>query len=197
MPRRSGEGMNCSFRLCMAGMALGNGACVVAQRINITDEGSVTETLRKLHPGQYVWAPQLALEGKLLFIINLSTQRAILLRNGVPIAASTVSTGRPGRETPTGVFSVLEKQIEHHSSKYDNASMPYMQRLTWRGIALHAGKVPGYPASHGCIRLPPAFAKLLFGVTSTGMEVVVTDRSSDERISQRPDPSVPVTQDTG
>src|SRR4029078_12043271 len=137
--------------------------------------GSVVETEAKLRAGQFVWAPEVAPSGPMLLIVNLATQRALLFRNGVPIAATTVSTGRPGHATPTGVFTILQKQIEHYSSIYDSAPMPYMQRLTWQGVALHAGNLPGYPASHGCIRLPLEFAKLLFGVTTLGTPVIVAD----------------------
>ena len=114
-------------------------------------------------------------EGPALVIVNLKTQKLVLFHNGVPIGASTVSSGSPGRETPTGVFTILQKRKEHYSSTYNNAPMPNMQRLTERGIALHAGKLPGYPASHGCIRLPHAFSGLLFGATNVGMTVVITD----------------------
>lgn len=157
----------------------------VAQRVDIA-AGSVAETVAKLKPGEYVWEPQIAPLGPMLLIVNTHTQRALLFRNGVPIAATTVSTGRPGRETPTGVFTVLEKQIVHHSSKYDNAPMPYMQRLTWQGVALHAGNLPGYPASHGCIRMPAGFAKLLYATTALGMTVVITDHPTQPRIAPTP-----------
>ena len=76
-----------------------------------------------------------------------------------------VSSGQKGRETPAGIFSVLSKNAEHYSNLYDDAFMPHMQRLTWSGIALHGGPLPGYPASHGCIRLPYSFAERLFGTT--------------------------------
>jgi len=122
----------------------------------------------------------------MLLIVNLSTQRALLFRNGVPIGASTVSTGKPGHTTPTGIFTVLQKQVEHYSSKYDSAPMPYMQRLTWYGVALHAGNLPGYPASHGCIRLPKGFAKLLYGETSVGMTVVISQGRATPRLAPTP-----------
>ena len=109
-----------------------------------------------------------------MLVVNLETQRAVLFRNGVPIGASTVSSGKPGHETPTGVFTILQKRKEHYSSTYNNAPMPNMQRLTRKGIALHAGNLPGYPASHGCIRLPAKFSALLFGATELGMTVVIT-----------------------
>ena len=148
--------------------------------------GSIVETVQKLRPGQYVWAPDIAPRGPTLLVVNVKTQRAILYRNGVPIGASTVSTGRPGYRTPTGVFTILEKHVEHYSSKYDSAPMPYMQRLTWYGIALHAGHLPGYPASHGCIRLPHGFAKQLYGATQLGMTVAITDGPTVPRIAQPP-----------
>ena len=128
----------------------------------------------KLKPGQYLWEPERAPSGPALVIVNLATQRLLLFRDGVPIAASTISSGKTGHETPTGVFTILQKNEKHFSKTYNNAPMPNMQRLTWRGVALHAGNLPGYPASHGCVRLPLQFSKLLFGQTSVGMTVVIT-----------------------
>jgi hypothetical protein len=157
-----------------------------AQQVNLSS-GSVVQTVAKLRPGQYVWAPEVAPGGPMLLVVNLTTQRAVLFRNGVPIGATTISTGRPGYRTPTGAFTILQKHVEHYSSKYDNAPMPYMQRLTWYGVALHAGQLPGYPASHGCVRLPAGFAKLLYGVTRLGMTVVVTDRALTPRIAPTPE----------
>jgi hypothetical protein len=131
--------------------------------------------IEELKPGGYLWAPAIAPRGPVTMIISLATQRAYVYRNGVPIGVSTVSTGSPGHETPTGIFVILQKAVTHHSNRYSNAPMPFMQRLTWSGIAMHAGNLPGYPASHGCIRLPPKFAKLLFGITIRGLTVVITD----------------------
>src|SRR5579864_2660142 len=156
-----------------------------AQQVDV-GSGSVTKTVAHLRPGQFVWAPDIAPKGPMLLIVNLKTQHAVLYRNGVPIGASTVSTGRPGHTTPTGVFTILEKQVEHYSSKYDSAPMPYMERLTWYGVALHAGNLPGYPASHGCIRMPKDFAKLLYGVTGLGMTVVIADVPSAPRVAPIP-----------
>ncbi|MCF2513465.1 L,D-transpeptidase family protein [Sphingomonas sp. G124] len=147
----------------------------------------ILEVVPTLKAGQFVWAPDAAAEGPGLLIVNLATQRAILFRNGVPIGASSVSTGRPGYETPTGVFTILEKQKVHHSRTYDNAPMPNMQRLTWKGIALHAGNLPGYPASHGCIRLPPKFSALLFDATRLGMTVIITSLPVAPQQSAPPD----------
>ena len=151
-----------SWLSLLSAAAIAAGGPLFSQRIAI-GSGSVVRTVTGLKAGQFVWAPEIAPEGPMLLIINLSTQRALLFRNGVPIGATTVSTGKVGHDTPTGIFAVLQKQVEHHSSKYDNAPMPYMQRLTWGGVALHAGNLPGFPASHGCIRLPSGFAKLLYG----------------------------------
>lgn len=91
------------------------------------------------------------------------------------MAATAISTGSLGRETPTGVFTVLAKEVMHRSTIYDDAPMPYMQRLTEKGIAIHAGDLPGYPASHGCIRLPNEFAKRLYGITAIGTPVMITN----------------------
>lgn len=133
---------------------------------------------------EYEWHPQLAPEGPITIVVRVPRQTAYVYRNGVRIARSKVSTGMPGHEAPIGVFTILEKRREHYSNRYDAAPMPYMQRLTWGGIALHAGAVPGYPASHGCIRLPYDFAEKLFSITSNGMTVIVSN-ASDE--SEAPD----------
>jgi lipoprotein-anchoring transpeptidase ErfK/SrfK len=128
-----------------------------------------------LKPGEFIWDANIAPEGPMTVVVNLKSQRAYVYRNGVRIGASTVSTGKPGHKTPTGVFTILQKNKDHKSNLYNSAPMPYMQRLTWDGIALHAGNLPGYPASHGCIRLPLEFSKKLFETSNMGMTVVVTD----------------------
>jgi hypothetical protein len=119
-------------------------------------------------------------------IVSLPLQRAYVYRNGVLIGVTTVSTGAPGHGTPTGVFTVLQKKVMHRSNLYDSAPMPYMQRLTWGGIAMHAGHLPGYPASHGCIRMPMGFARQLYGVTRLGMTVVITDSDALPRLAPAP-----------
>jgi hypothetical protein len=133
--------------------------------------------IEALKPGQFIWAPAAAPAGPMVMVVSLDRQQAYVYRNGVRIGVSTVSTGKKGKETPTGVFTILQKKEEHYSNLYNSAPMPFMQRLTWDGIALHAGNLPGKPASHGCIRLPLAFAKALFGETSMGMTVVITDQA--------------------
>lgn len=143
-------------------------------------------TTGELRAGEFVWTPQLAPRGPVLIVVSLLEQQAYVYRNGIRIGMSSVSTGQAGYETPTGVFSILQKRREHYSNLYDNAPMPYMQRLTWDGIALHAGKVPGYPASHGCIRLPYAFSEKLFGITTHGMTVAVTASISGVPVTASP-----------
>src|SRR5215468_11062357 len=131
-----------------------------------------------LKPGVYVWEPERAPEGPLLIVASITEQVAYVYRNGIRIARSSCSTGRPGHRTPTGVFTILEKEVHHTSSIYEGAEMPYMERVTWGGIALHAGDLPGYPDSHGCVRLPLEFSKLLFGVTMKGATVIIANTHS-------------------
>src|SRR5258708_38592474 len=107
-----------------------------------------------LKPGEYDWHPELSPTGPVVVLVSLPDQVLYVYRNGVRIANSTVSSGKPGKTTPTGVFTVLQKKVRHTSSIYEGAQMPHMQRLTWSGIALHAGHLPGYPASAGCVRMP-------------------------------------------
>ncbi|ARS27526.1 hypothetical protein KC8_09505 [Sphingomonas sp. KC8] len=148
--------------------------------------GSIADAVAALKPGEFIWAPDVAPDGPVMIIVSLQTQRAYVYRNGVIIGVSTVSTGKEGHETPTGVFTVLQKAKDHKSNLYNNAPMPFMQRLTWDGIALHAGNLPGYPASHGCIRLPMAFARQLYGATSLGLTVVITDAHDVPRVAPTP-----------
>lgn len=130
-----------------------------------------------LDPGEFAWRPELAPNGPVEIVVSIPLQRAYVYRSGTLIGVTTVSTGRPGHATPTGSFDILEKRREHYSNLYNNAPMPFMQRLTWDGIALHAGQIPGRPASHGCVRLPMAFARELFQVTRVGATVHILDES--------------------
>jgi hypothetical protein len=131
-----------------------------------------------LKNGEFNWFPERQAGGPILIIVSIPDQLVHVYRNGIRIAASTCSTGKPGHRTPTGVFQILQKDKHHRSSTYSNAPMPNMNRLTWSGIALHAGNLPGYPASHGCVRLPMQFSELLFDITRKGMTVVIADESS-------------------
>ncbi len=132
-----------------------------------------------LKPGEWLLYPEIAPDGPVLVYVDIGRQRATVYRNGVRIGVSTISSGKKGHSTPTGVFTILQKAKVHHSSTYDNAPMPYMQRLTWKGVAMHAGNLPGYPASHGCVRLPLEFAKRLFQVTEMGGTVVIAGGHED------------------
>jgi hypothetical protein len=117
---------------------------------------------------------QPAPKGPLIISIAIANQHLTVYDGGVPIARAPVSTGMSGHPTPMGVFSVIQKQKWHQSNIYSGAPMPYMQRITWSGVAMHAGVLPGYPASHGCIRMPHDFAVRLYGMTKMGVRVFVT-----------------------
>ena len=137
-----------------------------------------------LKPGEYQWLDSKPAPGMLIVVISLDAQRAYVYRNGQRIATSTISSGRPGRETPTGVYPILAKEKMHHSNLYDDAAMPFMQRLTWDGVALHAGRIPGHPASHGCVRLPKDFARDLYALTERGQTVVISEDDSVESLQR-------------
>ncbi|KAF1688235.1 hypothetical protein B1992_01610 [Pseudoxanthomonas broegbernensis] len=146
-----------------------------------------------LRPGEFLWHPEVSPAGPVVLVVSLDEQRAYVYRNGVAIGLSTISSGKPGHETPAGVFTILQKNRDHRSNLYNNAPMPYMQRLTWDGIALHGGALPGYPASHGCVRLPQAFAQKLFGITRNGDTVVVADAKASPTTLVYPAVIAPVT----
>src|SRR5690349_22332927 len=149
-----------------------------------TPTGKPTGTLK---PGQYWWNPQLSPTGPVVVLVSIPQQTMHVYRNGVLIGRSTVSTGSKGHATPGGVFSILEKKQTHRSKKYNNAPMPYMQRLTWSGIAMHSGQLPGYAASHGCVRLPYDFSQLLFSTTNRGGTVIIgDDKTPVPRLASNP-----------
>lgn len=109
--------------------------------------------------------------------VSKDTQSLVVYDGDQIVATSNVSTGKPGHTTPSGIFSVIEKARMHHSNLYESAPMPWMQRITWDGVALHEAKyVPSYPASHGCVRMPAKFARTLWGMTKRGFHVVISDR---------------------
>jgi len=109
----------------------------------------------ELKTGDYVWKPEVSPTGPVVIIVSLQEQKLYAYRNGIRVGRSTISSGKDGHRTPTGIFTILEKNVTHHSSIYKGASMPFQERLTWGGVAMHAGNLPGYPASHGCVRLAP------------------------------------------
>jgi hypothetical protein len=167
--------LRCTFLLsaaCAAG--LGASHCFAAASLPADPDGY------SLQPGEFTWLSDARESGAspVTLLVSLRDQRGYLYRDGQRIAVTTVSTGTPGHDTPTGVFPIINKQPVYHSKKYDNAAMPWMQRLTMWGHALHAGHVRAGPASHGCVRLPAAFARELYSLTRTGDLVVISEDTS-------------------
>lgn len=113
-------------------------------------------------------------QGPLVIVVSIERQKVTVYDTNGVFAESPVSTGMKGHSTPMGVFSVIQKHKFHHSNIYSGAPMPYMQRITWSGVAMHAGVLPGYPASHGCIRMPMSFAMKMWNWTRMGARVIVT-----------------------
>lgn len=138
---------------------------------------------RQRDPSTFSWHPELSTTGPVVVAVSLKSQQAAVYRNGIKIGECLVSTGKPGHETPTGVFHILNKDADHHSKTYNNAPMPFSERLTWGGVALHAGSLPGYPSSHGCVHLPYEFSRKLFAITHVGTTVVITDEAPDVHVS--------------
>jgi hypothetical protein len=149
-----------------------------AQEPFVVEDEPLPATEIALQPGQFLWLADPSTPGQLIIVVSLGEQRAYLHRGNTLVAISTISSGRPGRETPTGVYEILQKEKMHRSNLYDDAPMPYMQRLTWEGVALHAGRISGQPSSHGCVRLPSEFARVLFNITQPGELVVISDDAS-------------------
>ena len=126
-----------------------------------------------LKPGEFQWAADIPTTGETKVVIDTLTQRFYVYRADKLVGVSTISSGKKGKETPLGFWKVITKKVKGYSRKYDNAPMPYMQMYDPKGIAFHAGPNPGYPASHGCVRLPVKFAEKLFGMTKIGTEVII------------------------
>jgi L,D-transpeptidase catalytic domain len=162
-----------TWLIVMAAGSCSSTLFLYAQGAKVSSPAELARVADALQPGEWVWAASVAPTGPVLIYVDLSRQRATVYRNGVRIAVSTISSGKPGHETPTGVFTILQKDARHRSKKYNNAPMPFQQRLTWDGVALHAGGLPGYPESHGCVHLPFTFSQELFGITTLGATVVV------------------------
>lgn len=127
---------------------------------------------KELRPGQYLWRKG-SFDGEPRVVVGLTDQQAYLYRGDELVAVAAISTGKDEKPTPMGIFTILDKKVMHRSKKYENAPMPFMQRIDQYGTALHAGYNPGYAASHGCIRLPEGFAKRLYGVTDIGATVII------------------------
>ena len=126
-----------------------------------------------LKPGEYVWSAAIPKEGDTRVVVDLLTQMTYVYRGEKLVGASSMSSAKTGHITPFGYWTILEKRPFYRSKKYDNAPMPFMQRIDDYGIAFHGGVNPGYPASHGCMRLPMKFAEKLYGVTKLGTKVVI------------------------
>lgn len=155
-------------------------------------QATVESRAVQMKAGEFVWRDDAPQAGNVAIVISLPTQLAYVYRGGTLVGMSTVSTGKRGKATPVGEFSILQKKVFHRSNLYSNAPMPYMQRLTWTGIALHAGDLPGYPASHGCIRFPAALAKRLFDLTEMGGTVRVVDTAIDGALPRAAPPAIKI-----
>jgi lipoprotein-anchoring transpeptidase ErfK/SrfK len=126
-----------------------------------------------LKPGEYLWTSSIPAEGETRIVLDLLTQTGYVYRGDKLIGATSISSAKRGMVTPLGFWSILEKRPFYRSKKYDNAPMPWMQRIDEYGIALHGGGTPGYPESHGCVHLPMKFAEKLYGLTKIGSKVVI------------------------
>ena len=126
-----------------------------------------------LAPGAYVWAAAIPAKGETRILVDRYKQLTYVYRDDQLVGVATVSSGKDGKETPLGFWTILEKKRFARSRKYDNAPMPFMQRIDEYGIAFHGGANPGFPASHGCVRLPMKFAEKLFGLTAIGSKVII------------------------
>ncbi|MBD8545294.1 L,D-transpeptidase family protein [Sphingomonas sp. CFBP 8760] len=150
-----------------------------AQASDANDATMALETAAAtLAPNRFVWSDASLVDpvmSPVTVVVSIPLQRAFVYRGDTLVAASSVSTGKDENPTPVGIYPILQKNEKHRSNLYNDAPMPFMQRLTWDGIALHAGRNPGFPDSHGCIRLPTEFAKKLFAITDVGTTVVITD----------------------
>src|SRR5512140_332969 len=154
---------------------LGHGAIVTLAAMAALTALTANAAAREPRPAQpkEATAPRAAGE-PIMAIVSIKSQQVTFYDAEGWIVRAPVSTGTKGRETPAGVFAVVEKDKDHHSTLYDDAWMPNMQRITWNGIALHGGPLPGYAASHGCVRMPYGFAEKLFDKTRIGMRVIIS-----------------------
>jgi len=145
-----------------------NGFAPAAHEAAVAEFGALA-----LKPGDYRWAADVPAAGESKVVIDLVAQLMYVYRADQLVGVSTISSGKKGKETQLGFWSVRIKKRKGFSRKYDNAPMPFMQMYDMKGLAFHAGALPGYPASHGCVRLPLKFAERLFGMTKIGTKVVI------------------------
>lgn len=173
------------FTLALGIGLLATGIVPATAHAAAADDAAVETAAAALSPNQFVWNDP-GTGDPISIVVSLATQQAFVYRGQQLVAVTTISSGRDGKETPTGTFTILQKQVEHKSTLYNAAPMPYMERLTWDGVAIHAGANPGFPSSHGCIHVPTAFAKKLFAVTDIGTTVVVTGDPVDSANPPQP-----------
>jgi hypothetical protein len=157
---------------CFDGANLGRSLVLAAALALAGGQAQAREAVKAIPPSERLLPA--AAEGPVTIVVSTDAQRLTVYDGDRPVANTVISTGTPDHPTPHGVFSVIEKQVFHRSTIYSGAPMPYMQRLTWSGVAMHEGHVTGRPASHGCVRLPAAFAKELFRYTRRGARVVIS-----------------------
>lgn len=173
--------MNRFLATCFAILLAALPAAMAMEQPSFHTKGTPTgKPTGPLKPGEYWWAAQVSPTGPVVVLVSIPLQVVHVYRNGILVGRSSVSTGAKGHATPSGVFTILEKKKTHRSSTYNNAPMPNMQRLTWSGIAMHSGQLPGFPASHGCIRMPYDFSTLVFGLTEKGGVVVIGDEKKPQ-----------------
>lgn len=181
-----------AFKLLRSGVgaaAIGFVLTALPVAAQARDATPTSDTVATLAAGDYLWNGATAIPpaaSNVRIVVSIADQKLYVYRAANLVAVSTVSTGKPGHDTPTGDFKILQKEVKHNSNQYDNASMPYMQRITWDGVAIHAGRDPGYAASHGCVRVPIAFAKRLYAITRLGARVTITDNSLADQLPVAP-----------
>ena len=166
---RTSRRLPCATTLGIAALAAVIGFASVAEPASARSKRE--DSPRSFKREEYVQSRDAATP--VMAIVSLRKQRVTVYDSEGWTMRAPVSSGRTGYETPAGIYSILQRKVEHYSNLYDDAAMPFMQRLTWSGIALHAGQLPGYPASHGCVRMPSSFAERVFEGTRLGMRVIV------------------------
>src|SRR5680860_182730 len=167
--RMTGDEVAMAAKRTFSNLSIFVGAAVLAAAVAIAPADAKKSKNTEVEDA----APAADARQPMTLVVSLGNQKVDIYRGMTLITSSSVSTGKRGYATKAGVFSILEKRRRHYSNLYGGAPMPWMQRLTWSGTALHAGVVPGYPASHGCIRLPYSFAPKLFSMTDVGGQVVI------------------------
>lgn len=172
--------------------ALGFALASIPLAAQARSAGVTSESVATMAAGTYLWndaSAEPAGASGVHLLVSIPDQKLYVYRGAALLAVSSVSTGKPGHDTPTGDFKILQKAVKHSSNLYNAAAMPYMQRITWDGVAIHAGRDPGYAASHGCVRVPIAFAKRLYAITRLGARVTITEDSLADQMPTAIDPA--------